>query len=322
MVGLGQQCVLERDMLRRRLVPFLVGTLFLGALVVPSAALATAGTPIAAMRAAAPCNDPQGCCPDSQPNCHIHDHAPGNGPGGTTNPGGGGGPQVCTWTGTVVPCSNALGVYVGDGCYMIKQVPAYFPPLTNDPNGQWYTKSCFLSKAMDAITLLSVWLVNPPANPVTPEQLARDALATIRLDPPAVGMAPNPNGAGLVGLPVWMWTDVNANTWGPIGASATDAGLTVTIKAQAKNIVWDMGNGDSVTCANPGQKYDGSAGASPACGYTYRVSSHNQPGGRYTITATTTWTVDWAGGGEAGVIVTTRTSNTTIEVDELQVVVG
>jgi hypothetical protein len=313
-------------MLRRRLVPILVGLVVLSGLVVSaSSALATVDAPVLAMLEV--CPGGTACCPDTNPNCTIHDHDPGT-PSDPGSPGDSGS-HKCTWQGQVVPCSTAaLGYYIGDGCYIrkIEPPPAAGPPGGNPEGrtgGAWYVKSCYFGST-DMVTQLYVWYWDTPAIPPNPEDVARDALATIRLDGAAVGFAPNPGGSGLVGLPVWMWTEQTPNTWGPISASATDAGLTVNITARATQIVWDMGNGDAVTCANPGLNYDPSYGraSSPMCGYTYRVSSRNQPGGKYAVTATTTWRVDWEGGGENGVITTTRTSNTTVQIDELQVVVG
>jgi hypothetical protein len=119
-----------------------------------------------------------------------------------------------------------------------------------------------------------------------------------------------------------MWTTVNANTWGPIAASDSDAGLTVSIEARAASIVWSMGDGATVNCGNPGTPYEARFGdaASPTCGHVYRTPSRDQPGGIFSVTATTTWQVTWAGGGESGVITTTRQSQTTVRIGELQVV--
>ncbi|TCB89421.1 hypothetical protein E0H26_27830 [Micromonospora zingiberis] len=89
-----------------------------------------------------------------------------------------------------------------------------------------------------------------------------------------------------------------------------------------------MGNGQSVVCDNPGTPYSkakNSASASTTCGFDgYAGPSRTQPGGRYTITATTTWEIDWwvAGGGVTGSETVTREATTSIRIDELQVVTG
>jgi hypothetical protein len=322
--------MLSAERRRKRIIVLLVSSLFaLGLVTTATVASATSTTSASStnqvmnMAALAACPDQNNpaCCPPTDRECTVFggDDRP-NHPGGGNDPSG---PRVCRWLGAVVPCTSVLGNYIGNGCYIKIADPQ---PLITNPDkigtGAWYVKSCYLGGG--GVAALVEWFDNPPAVPPSPEELARRALASIRLDPVAVGFAPSPGTAGLVGLPVWMWTEVSPNTWGPIRASATDTGLTVTISAQAQHIVWDMGNGDSVTCANPGTKYQASYGAqsSPNCGYTYRAPSRNRPGGQYTVTATTTWQVNWTGGGEAGVITTTRTTNFAVRIDELQVVVS
>jgi hypothetical protein len=143
----------------------------------------------------------------------------------------------------------------------------------------------------------------------------------LRLDGAQIAMAP-PAASVLVHVPVWLWTPVSAVTWGPASATAAVAGLSVTATARATRIVWQMGDGHAVTCTGPGTPYQASYGAaaSPTCGYVYQRASAHQPGGAFTLTATTTWQVDWTGGGQAGALTTTRTSTSRVRIGELQVV--
>jgi len=99
--------------------------------------------------------------------------------------------------------------------------------------------------------------------------------------------------------------------------------LTVTATGRAARITWNMGDGTTVTCSNPGTAYKPSYAdsASPNCGYVYKKSSRYQSGGRYTITATTRWNVTWSGGGRSGTVTVDRTTTTSVRIDELQVVV-
>ena len=152
--------------------------------------------------------------------------------------------------------------------------------------------------------------------------MAAQAINQLPIQGPQIETAPNSAGSGLVGLPVWLWTAVSGATWGPTSATASVPGLSVTATARATKIEWDMGDGHSVTCANPGTPYAASFGGqpSPTCGYVYTASSHGTSGGRFTITGVTTWQVDWAGGGESGVITVTRQSTSSVRIDELQVV--
>jgi hypothetical protein len=222
-----------------------------------------------------------------------------------------------------------------DGCYYFLMSPQ--PPTGSAlreghaaDDGAVYQTSCFPpdnATTLDYLGVGFVWLASAPpgfeAGP-TPAQLAQQALAKIHLRGAVIGTAPDNGIAGLAGLPVWLWTTVTPETWGPNTASATGGAVTVTITARATKIVWSMGDGHAVTCANHGTVYAPSYGDadSPTCGYTYRTSSRGQPDGRYHLTATTTWRVDWSGGGESGVIITTRISQTSMRIDELQVVTG
>jgi len=247
--------------------------------------------------------------------------APGGGGNGGGAGGGGGGGAGCTWQGQTVPCDGgALGTFNnGDGCYY-RPYPGSLPPPAGATSGAWYMQSCGVFGS-GGVLGSPVWLTNPPSGP-TPEQLAQQAYAKITLKGAQIGIAPDTNGAGLVGMPVWMWTTVSPQTWGPVTASESAGALTVTITGRAKNITWAMGDGTTVTCTSPGTPFKAGNGGqrSPDCGHVYTAPSRTKPGGRYTVVATTAWEVTWVGGGRSGVINTTRTSQTTVQIDELQVV--
>ena len=101
----------------------------------------------------------------------------------------------------------------------------------------------------------------------------------------------------------------------PITASASDSGLTVTITAKAERIVWNMGDGRTVTCISAGTPFRTGDGGreSPTCGHTYTRQ------GTYTVRATTYWVVTWAGIGQSGTIPLNFTDTTTITMGEAQV---
>ncbi|MEV4753686.1 hypothetical protein AB0J86_01010 [Micromonospora sp. NPDC049559] len=273
--------------------------------------------PVTAARRAAPGAD----CPPGQSNCDVWDSRPGNpsrpGRPGDGDDGGGGGERVCRRDGAPVPCyDDLLGWFnSADGCYYKLQEPQ---PEGTPEGKQWYLRSCSGTQDSRLLDAAPGGFVPPD-----PEELAMRALASIELARPAVHLAPN-KGPGLVGLPIWMWTDpLPAPT-----ASASAPGLTVTIQARARKVVWDMGDGTEIECAGAGTRYDPArhgGTASPDCGYAggYPRSSRSQPGGVYRVTATTTWEVTWTGGGRSGTLPPqTRTSAApgTIRVDELQVV--
>ncbi|GGM42787.1 hypothetical protein GCM10011608_29360 [Micromonospora sonchi] len=269
-------------------------------------------------------------CPPAQPNCDVWDDDPGT-PGGGNNGGGGnggggnggGGGGVCQWEGRTIPCyDEALGWFnSGEGCYYkIAESPPEEPP----PGYQYYTRSCYGGAISDVSLRL---LAEPPPGfgaPPDPEELARRAFASITLLAPRASVAPRKRiGPGLVGLPVWMWAERGRNQFGPLEASATDRGLTVTIEAKVEKVVWDMGNGIEVTCTGPGTAYDTKgprAGRrSPDCGY----HSGYPKAGAYQVRATAYWTVEWrSSSGQAGNIpgVTRITNPVDIQINELQVV--
>ncbi|MER5549951.1 ATP-binding protein [Streptomyces sp. NPDC002589] len=159
---------------------------------------------------------------------------------------------------------------------------------------------------------------NPLATGPSAAELAQQAFKRMRLDGAKIGSAPPAGAKGLVGLPVWLWTAQSPQTWGPQTMTVSAGGLSVTVTAKVKNIAWSMGDGTTVTCTKPGTPYQKSFGDtdSPDCGHRYTKA------GNYTVTATSTWAVDWtATNGETGTIPdTTRNSSTTARVGELQVV--
>jgi hypothetical protein len=228
-----------------------------------------------------------------------------------------------------VPCQDPdLGYYVGGGCYWRAYDP---PPNVPAPigevasKGRWGMTSCYTALGSATVTQVDFWRLDPVNGPA-PVDLAKQALAKIRLSGARIGIAPRPNGSGAVGLPVWLSTVVTAGTWGPLTANATGGGITVNIIAKAQRIVWEMGDGHQVNCANPGTPYEAKyrLAQSPTCGYVYSAPSVTtaHPDGRYTITATTYWTVTWAGGGQNGVLTPTSQSQSTIRIGEIPVVVS
>lgn len=285
---------------------------------------ALAGGALALIVASGPAmaDPPIGDCDDVGQDCEVVGGNPAD-PGGGDHDGGngGGGSEGCSWKGETVPCDGGeLGWFNNsDGCYY-KRIP---PPPGDPHNGQggWYVRTCGVVGDGPVISYPATWYATPPAGP-DPEELARRALARITLKGADIGMAPRPGSAGLVNLPVWMWTEVTPNTWGPITSSASAGGLTVTITAKAERIVWNMGDGKTVTCTNPGTPFKTGDGGkkSPTCGHIYLKPSRDRAGDQYQVTATTDWRVDWSGGGVSGVIDQTRTAQTTVQIDELQVV--
>ncbi|TDC48795.1 hypothetical protein E1212_20120 [Jiangella ureilytica] len=150
-----------------------------------------------------------------------------------------------------------------------------------------------------------MWLAEGPWEQpvivVDPEVVAQQILDGMSFEALEVGLAPrpletDPQSMGLVGAPVWMWvTNAGPTTWGPVQEAATVGGVSVTVTAEVENVTWDMGDGHTVTCAEPGDPYRPSLGVrpSPTCGHSYTQTSAGQPGTAYTVTATANWTATW-----------------------------
>jgi hypothetical protein len=192
-------------------------------------------------------------------------------------------------------------------------------------NGAMYVKACPRVDGPGLTTML-VFVPNgsaPPAGPpVDPRVLAEQAIASLVMRAPEIRMAPPPGStSGLVGLPVWMWTERGEEFLGPARQSVSAGGVTVTAVGEVSRIVWDMGDGTTVACGAGTPYPPGAGGESPDCGHVYaQASSRHVPGGGpWPITATSTWTVTWSGGGLSGTETLELSSSAELFVGELHV---
>ncbi len=235
-----------------------------------------------------------------------------------------------------VPCTNGSGTYWSNGrqCYvsLVDPQPAAAPG--GDPGGAWYhcigyrgPNWCQPDGASCRDPYDSTFWSNtipPGLTTLTPAQAAYRLAQSFQITGIQIGFAPDPNdpnAQSYVGVPIWMWVEnPQPLTYGPYSETATLGGVTITATARVTSILWGMGDGNSVACGNAGTAFQVAYGAieSPTCGYRYTRTSETQGGGRYTITATSQWTVDWAGGGQSGTIPLTATSQTTVRIGELQ----
>jgi hypothetical protein len=163
---------------------------------------------------------------------------------------------------------------------------------------------------------------DPFAGLFAAERAAELALERLGLPDPLVGR--NPPGDQLVGLPSWLWVDT---PWAPSDVSASVSGVTSTVTATPTHVVWDTGDGASITCHGPGAPFDSSRSAdaqSSDCTHLYIWPSSSRPGGVYEVTATTTYVVGWvATNGQTGDLGTvTRSSTVPVRVVEAQAVIN
>lgn len=256
---------------------------------------------------------------------------PGGGGGGGGS--GGGGSAKCFgregYDNIEVPCyiEGAGWFNPSDFCYwrlLDPQPPADDPVWSGHAPGDGAIYDRYCPGAGRETDSGMAWSRNPPpgyGGGPNLEALAEEAVAKMRLLGANIGIAPKQGGTGTVGVPVWVWNGPSPQTTGPTSASATALGVTVTATATVENVVWNFGNGTTVSCPFPGTPYN------PAFGLTPPSNASGQCGtagysrvGDYTVTATTTWAVDWVGGGQQGDLTTTRTSQAPVRIGELQVV--
>jgi hypothetical protein len=128
--------------------------------------------------------------------------------------------------------------------------------------------------------------------------LARRAFAELPLIYPRPRTAPPPTAKQLVGVRTWLWVD--PADWQPMSATATIVGLSATVTAQPKKVIWTMGDGATVICNGPGTPYKPTvpdSEQSSTCSHTY------QHDGTYTVRATIVWAVSWtATNGQGGTL--------------------
>jgi len=161
--------------------------------------------------------------------------------------------------------------------------------------GEWVFPECSGPGAVDPMP--PVWVTDAQPEAVTvavdPVVVGEQAVQRLGLGLPAIEMAPPSGSPQLVGVATWLWIDPGA--WQDKTASASAGTVTATATAAPSKVVWDMGNGDSVTCDGPGTPYSASdPNATTDCSYTWPQA------GSYTVTATVYWSVSWTATGAAG----------------------
>lgn len=158
---------------------------------------------------------------------------------------------------------------------------------------------------------------------VSAATLAEQARRFLPLPAPIIRTNPTPDHDQLVNLPTWLW--VAASSWNLRTATASVPGLSVTVTAVPVTVTWVTGDGGRVLCHGPGTPYD--TARSPTsqatdCSHAYRQGSAGQPGGRYLLSATTTWQITWAASGavtaSGALPPLARTAQTTLRVAEAQ----
>jgi hypothetical protein len=224
--------------------------------------------------------------------------------------------------GKLVPCNSPTFGWLGStGCYY-KIDPTFVPPpgdiADQHPAGQpgaYYLVTCSpqnLSTGGGGILWLSSGTAGvDPVVPV-PAVLAQQAVSQLAIPKLSISASPSTAADQLVGLPTWLWLD--EGDWHPITATAAVPGESVTATATPISVTWSLGDGTTIVCQGPGTPYtaaDAPNAPSPTCGHTYATSSAGQPNNAFVVTATVSWTVAWAGGGQTGTVPTLNNAATT-----------
>lgn len=235
---------------------------------------------------------------------------------GETTPGdtGEGGTPECEWI--YVPADEVDLMFALIGSSEAADTLDPDGEITDPLDFEWYWMSCPDGQGGFTNDLIPV----PREDPVDPTDLRDEAIDTLSLPFPTVAM--NPAGDQVVHIESWLWVD--DAIWTTHSKSVSAGGVTTTVTAAPKRVIWDLGNGDTVVCGGPGKPYDPSIPSDEQatdCSYTYTHTSAGQPGDAYQATATIEWTVSWTvtgapGGGPLPALFTS--SPVTVRVSEMQ----
>lgn len=146
-----------------------------------------------------------------------------------------------------------------------------------------------------------------PPPPVNPADLGQTLLGRMEAPSPNISIAPAPPRPTLVRLWTWFW--VPESQWQSRSDSISLRGTTVTVSIEPESVTWDTGEG-TTTCDGPGEPWTaGSDAETSSCGHEYKHTTVDQPGGKYSVSATMTWRASWscsgvciADGGDLGTI--------------------
>ncbi len=143
-----------------------------------------------------------------------------------------------------------------------------------------------------------------------------------QLQLPVPSISPTPEANGIVNLGLWL--AVEPQTLDAITAQAGPA-VWITVTPTLDTTTFDLGNGDSITCASTGVPIESVhpdldvVEQSPTCGYTYLHSSPDDA--PYQLSVTTTWALPYTSSEGSGEIPPLeRTITIDYDVDEIQTI--
>lgn len=157
--------------------------------------------------------------------------------------------------------------------------------------GETYLFHCWLSDPWTdhhpAYPIVTVYdpAVDPPGPLVTTPVAARHALASIEFERP--GIVTSPAATQVVGIPTWFAVDSRLD-YSP--ASAQAGPVWATVRPVFRDVTFDLGDGNTLTCAaDATTEWDGEGPPtqSSRCRHTYETVGE----GATPVSATVDWTV-------------------------------
>jgi hypothetical protein len=206
----------------------------------------------------------------------------------SSSPGSGG--SGATGTGPSAGGSTASGAQVPQ-CFYAPAPPNFAASLGPGPGGpgSWYAWYCTLPTLSITDPRPALWVPagSSPTGSAAPSVpgLLQQAADQAQLVEPTIGL--DPPGEQVVNVSSWLW--IQPGQWHAVTATATAGAVTATVVAAPVSVLWNLGDGTSITCAGPGVPYDPEEPAdaqSTYCQHTWTESSARQPGGVYQVTAT------------------------------------
>ena len=216
--------------------------------------------------------------------------------------------------------------------------------LGNVATGSWYRVNAvhieilYRFSCVDPPESYSRWVTVTPTSrrrprpDVTPPDLIPLAWARAQrqLPTPVPRIAPAdlaPDGFAFVQAKTFFWVDQAAGQWENVSATASLAGLSVTVTAVPELLVVTTGDGTTLQC--PGAPPPFPPGGDPdtfdGCGHVYEHSSATAPNGEtFPVTVAIVWHATWqASNGESGDLgrLTTTSAVRDLPVAEIQAVV-
>ena len=245
----------------------------------------------------------QGCSVGAQSSGGSGSTTSGVGSGASTGPGTGPSSQTGESSPSTVTCTDITPT--------ANMLVAFGSPKPPAGKGHWVIVRCEFGTGLGFSSKLQWQADGKPALP-DPVVLAAQAESKLTLAKPVVDSSPAAGKAQVVQLPTWAW--LPRAQWAPLSATASVPGESVTATATPAQLSFSWGDGTSSTCQGPGTPYvagasDASA-SSPTCGHTYLVTSAAAPGEQFPVTASLSWKISWAGGGQSGTFPDLATSTT------------